>query len=108
MWALAENSDRAAVPDGMDVPTEIARGEDRLSVIAQAKAKIEQSAIEQQEFEAKTAKRQAQRKAGKKPLSKDPEPRQPTQMSESNGDASKSSPFYRLLWEQVRQAARPP
>ena len=76
---LAESSDRAAVPDGMDVPAEIARREDRLSAIAQAKAKIEQRAAErhqaeQQEFQAKTAKRQAQREAGKKPRGKDPEP----------------------------------
>ncbi len=79
LLALAENSDRASVPDGMDVPAEIARREDRLSAIAQAKAKIEQRAaerraVEQQEFEAKTAKRQAQRNAGKKPRGKDPEP----------------------------------
>lgn len=79
LLALAESSDRAAVPDGMDVPAEIARREDRLSAIAQAKEKIEQRAaerhaIEQQEFEAKTAKREAQRKAGKKPRGKDPEP----------------------------------
>jgi transposase len=79
LLALAENSDRAAVPDGMDVPAEIARREERLSAIAQAKAKIEQRAaerhaIEQLEFEAKTAKREAQRKAGKKPRGKDPEP----------------------------------
>ena len=38
LLTLAENSDRAAVPDGMDVPAEIARREDRLSAIAQAKA----------------------------------------------------------------------
>lgn len=70
LLTLAENSDRAAVPDGMDVPAEIARREDRLSAIAQAKAKTskraaERHAVEQQEFEVKTAKRQAQRKAGK-------------------------------------------
>jgi hypothetical protein len=79
LLALAESSDRAVVPDGMDVPAEIARREDRLSAIAQAKTKIEQRAaerhaIEQQEFEAKTAKREAQRKAGKKPRGNDPEP----------------------------------
>ncbi len=81
LLALAESSDRAAVPDGMDVPGEIARREDRLSAIAQAKAKIEQRAAErhqaeQQEYEAKTAKREAQREAGKKPRGKDPEPPQ--------------------------------
>jgi transposase/uncharacterized protein YecA (UPF0149 family) len=81
LLALAEKSDRAAIPDGMDVPAEIARREDHLSAIAQAKAKIEQRAgerhqIEQQEYEAKTAKRKAQRQAGKKPRGKDPEPPQ--------------------------------
>ena len=79
LLALAERTDRAGVPDGMDVPAEIARREDRLGAIAQAKAKIEQRAaerhqIEQQEFVAKQAKRQAQRDAGKKPRGKDPEP----------------------------------
>ncbi|MDT4842604.1 IS1182 family transposase [Cupriavidus necator] len=79
LLALAENSDRAAIPDGMDVPAEIARREDRLSAIALAKAKIEQRAaerhqLEQQEYEAKAAKRKSQRDAGKKPRGKDPEP----------------------------------
>lgn len=79
LLALAETSDRAAAPDGLDVPAEIARREDRLSAIAKAKAKIEQRAaerhqLEQQEYEAKTAKRKSQREAGKKPRGKDPEP----------------------------------
>ena len=81
LLALAENSDRAALPDGMDVPAEIARREERLSAIADAKLKIEQRAaerhqIEQQEYKAKTAKRQAQRDRGKKPRGKEPEPPQ--------------------------------
>lgn len=79
LLALAESSDHTAVPDGMDVPAEIARREDRFSALAQAKTKIEQraaerNAIEQQAFEAKTPQREAQRKAGKKPRGKDPEP----------------------------------
>jgi transposase len=79
LLALAESSDRASRPDGMDVPAEIARREDRLSAIAQAKIKIEQRAaerhqLEQQEYEAKIAKRKSQREAGKKPRGKDPEP----------------------------------
>lgn len=40
LLALAENRDRADIPDGMDVPAEIARREDRLSAMALAKAKI--------------------------------------------------------------------
>ena len=79
LLALAEKADRAGTPDGMDVPAEIARREDRLTAIAQAKAKIEQRAAErylaeQQEFEAKQAQRKAKRDAGKKPRGKDPEP----------------------------------
>lgn len=53
LLALAESSDSQALPDGMDVPAEIAQREERLSALAQAKAKM--------------AKRQAQREAGKKP-----------------------------------------
>jgi hypothetical protein len=61
------------------VPAEIARREKRLTTIAQAKTKLEERArerhsVEQQEFEAKTAKRDAQRKAGKKPRGPDPQP----------------------------------
>lgn len=79
LLVLAEKTDRAGVPDGMDVPAEIARREDRLDAIAQAKAKIEQRATERylaekQEFEAKQAQRKAKRDAGKKPRGKDPEP----------------------------------
>ena len=79
LLALAEKTDRSGTPDGMDVPAEIARREDRLDAIAQAKAKIEQRAAERYlaerlEFEAKQALRKTKRDAGKKPRGKDPEP----------------------------------
>ena len=79
LLALAERSDEASIADGMDLPAEIARREDRLSAIAQAKVKIEQRAAErhqgeQQAYEARQAQREAQRAAGKKPRGKDPEP----------------------------------
>jgi hypothetical protein len=75
---LAEDSDTRPINDGMDVPAEIARREKRLAAIAQAKTKIEQRArerhaVEQQDYEAKVAKRQAQREAGKKPRGSEPE-----------------------------------
>ena len=78
---LAEASDKQAKADGMDVPAEIARREDRLKAIAQAKADIEQRArerhaAEQKEYEAKLAKRKAKRDAGRKPRGKEPEPPQ--------------------------------
>ncbi len=76
---LAEDSDSRAVNEGLDVPAEIARRDKRLAAIAQAKTKIEERArerhdIEQQEYQAKCAKRDAQREAGKKPRGPDPQP----------------------------------
>lgn len=82
LTARAEAADREPVPDGMDVPAEIARREARLAALAEARAKIEARAqerfeAEQQEYDARQAKRQAQRAAGKKPRGKDPEPPTP-------------------------------
>jgi transposase len=79
LMALAEKADRTGVPDGMDVPAEIARREQRLKAIERAKAQIEQRArerlqAEQQDHQAKLDRRQAQRDAGNKPRGKDPEP----------------------------------
>jgi transposase len=76
---LAEDSDSQPVGDGLDVPAEIARREQRLAALAQAKDKIKQRAaerhaVESQAHEAKCAKRQAQREAGKKPRGPEPEP----------------------------------
>lgn len=76
---LAESTDQKNIPDGMDLPAEIARREARLEGIAQAKAEIrrraqERYAAERQAYDAKLAARHAQRNAGKKPRGKDPEP----------------------------------
>ena len=81
LMRLAEQTDRADVPDGMDVPAEIARREDRLKAITEAKATIEQRAaerhaLERQAYDAKQARRGAQRQAGKKPRGKEPPPPQ--------------------------------
>lgn len=80
LMAKAEGADRADVPDGMSVPQELARREDRLQKLAQARAKIEARARErfereQAEHEARLAAREAKTKAtGKKPGGKPPEP----------------------------------
>jgi transposase len=77
---LAEQADRRDVPDGMDVPAEIARREARLAAIREAKAQIEARAQErlageQQVYEAKLAARQArEKKSGKKFGGKPPQP----------------------------------
>jgi transposase len=79
LMAMAEAAD-AEVPEGMEIPAELARREDRLKAIAAAKAKIEaraaeRQAAEQAEYEAKRAKREAARAAGKSP--RGPEPKTP-------------------------------
>lgn len=82
MLKLAEAADRSGVPDGVNLPEEIKRREDRLAAIAQAKAKIEaraqeRFAREQAEYQAKMAKRQAKEAAsGKKPGGRPPQPPQ--------------------------------
>jgi hypothetical protein len=78
--AKAEVADQADVPDGMSIPEELARREQRLAAIARAKATIEarakeRHAREQAEYEAKLAARDAKTKAtGKKSGGKPPAP----------------------------------
>ena len=82
MLQLAEAADRSGLPEGLDLPAEIARREDRLAAIAAAKAKIEAHAQarfeqEQADYQAKLAQRQAKQAAtGKKPGGKPPAPPQ--------------------------------
>ena len=76
----AEAADQAEVPDGMQVPEELARREKRLAEIARAKAVIEarakeRHARERAEYEAKMAARDAKAaQTGKKPRGRVPQP----------------------------------
>jgi transposase len=79
LMAQAEAADAADLPDGMSIPDELARREERLGKLAEARAKIEarakeRHAREQAEHEAKLAARQAKEASGKKPGGKPPEP----------------------------------
>ena len=80
LMAKAEAADRADIPDGMSIPDELARREERLAKIAEARAKIEARAKERfererAEHEAKMAARDAKTKAtGRKPGGKPPQP----------------------------------
>jgi transposase len=79
LLAKAETIDREAQADGVDLPAEIARREERLAALAEAKAKIQARADErfqqeQQAYEAKVARRDSQRQAGRKPRGKAPKP----------------------------------
>jgi transposase len=80
LMAKAEAADQADLPDGLSVPEELARREERLHKLAEAKAKIEARAKERYEREladhlAKLAAREAKSKAtGRKPGGKPPSP----------------------------------
>jgi transposase len=72
LMARAEAADQADLPDGMQIPAELARRETRLAAIAAAKAKIEARAKARYvgakaAYDAKLARQEAQKAAGKKP-----------------------------------------
>jgi transposase len=76
----AEEADCRDLPEGLDIPAELTRRENRLSAIGRAKAEIERRAAErhgeeQAEYEKKLAERKAkEQETGKKPRGKQPKP----------------------------------
>jgi hypothetical protein len=83
LFALAEQADQADVPDGVSLPEEIKRREDRLAAMAVAKAKIaaraeERYQREKAEYDEKMARRTAKEEAtGKKLGGKPPKAPEP-------------------------------
>ena len=83
LMRLAEQADNQTLPEQMDIPLELERREQRLEVIAAAKAEIaaraqERFEREQAEYEKKQAKREShEKKTGKKPRGKGPKPPTP-------------------------------
>jgi transposase len=80
---LAEQADNTPLPEHLDIPLELKRREQRLAVIAAAKAEIEaraqaRFAAEQAEYERKLAARQARaERTGKTPGGTPPKPPEP-------------------------------
>lgn len=85
---LAETADRSSVPDGVSLPDEIKRREDRLAAIASAKAKIEARAKERferekAEYDARMAARAAREaRTGRKPGGRAPKAPDPAPHAE--------------------------
>lgn len=83
LMELANQADSTEALDGMNIPEEIARREDRLASIAEAKKKIEQRAAERYAEEKRKyddkvdARRSTAKQAGKKPRSRNPQPPKP-------------------------------
>jgi transposase len=80
LFALSEQSDQPEVPDGLVVREEMARREDRLARLAEAKAVLqaraqERAAAEQADYEAKLAQRaERERTTGRRPRGRPPTP----------------------------------
>jgi hypothetical protein len=80
---LAEEADASDIPDGMDLPDELSRREDRPAAIARAKAEIKQRATErdqqvQEEYEQKIAdRRRREEERGRKPGGREPQAPKP-------------------------------
>ncbi len=73
----AAEVDQEDLADGIDLPTEISRREDRLKALAEAKAKIAERVKQRDEqalkdYEEKRTRREALRAEGKKPRGKEP------------------------------------
>lgn len=83
LFALAEQADQGTVPDGLVVADEIARRQDRLARLAEAKAVLEarakeRDAAEQAAYQAKLREREAKaRRSGRPPRGKPPQPPTP-------------------------------
>jgi transposase len=83
LLARAEAADQEPLPEGLSLPAELARREDRLAAIGQAKALIEARAAERDaqekvDFEAKMkARKEKTARTGKKPGGKPPAPPSP-------------------------------
>ena len=77
---LAEAADAVQRPEGMDIPQELARREQRLARIEEVKVKIEASAAqdyEQAQFETKQAERERRKNEGRRPPGPPPAPPSP-------------------------------
>src|SRR5476649_1703964 len=102
LMARAEAADQADVADGMSIPDELARREERLAKLAEARAKIEARAKERFEREAaehraKLAAREAKTEAtGKKPCGKPPEP--PIEGPQPKDQINLTDEDSRIIW----------
>jgi len=119
LMAKAEAADQADLPDGLSIADELARREQRLRKLAEARAKIEARATErfaheQAEHQAKLAAREAKTKAtgkkpgGKKLGGKPPEPpaagRLPTDQINLTDDEARIMPVAGGGFEQCYNA----
>jgi transposase len=100
LLAKAEQADATPLQDGLTIPAEIARRQERQAAIAKARAEIEtrahaRYAAELAEHQEKMAARQAQEAAGKKPRGRPPEA--PTQEPTAKDQYNFTDPESRIM-----------
>ena len=101
LLARAEAADAEPLPEGFNIPEELARREVRLDAIRDAKAEIEARAAErfaheQAEYEAKVkAREEKQKRTGKKPRGKPPTP--PTAGPRAKDQVNLTDPDSRIM-----------
>jgi len=96
----AEQAEAKEAQETLDIPAELARREKRVAALKQARQVIEQrakemAAAQQEEYEAKQAKRQAQREAGQKP--RGAEPTAPSQVPDPKAQYNFTDPESRIM-----------
>ncbi len=96
----AQQAEATEAKETLDIPAELARRENRVAALKQARQIIEQrrhemAAAQQEEYEAKQAKRQAQREAGKKP--RGPEPTPPSEAADPKAQYNFTDPHSRIM-----------
>ena len=96
----AQQAEAQESKDALNIPAELTRREDRKAALQQARQIIEarakeMAAAQQPDYEAKQAKRQAQRDAGKKP--RGPEPKAPSATPDPKAQYNFTDPVSNIM-----------
>jgi transposase len=100
LLAKAEQADSTPLEDGLTIPEEIQRRQERKAKLAAARAEIEaraqaRAAAEMAEYQAKLEERAAQKDQGKKP--RGPEPKEPSQQPKPGDQYNFTDPESRIM-----------
>jgi transposase len=100
LLAKAEQADSAPLEEGLTIPEEIQRRQERKAKLAAARAQIEaraqaRAAAERAQYKAKLEERAAQKDQGKKP--RGPEPKEPSQQPKPGDQYNFTDPESRIM-----------
>jgi transposase len=100
LLAKAEQADSTPLEEGLTIPQEVQRRQERKAQLAAARAQIEarakaRAAAEMAEYQAKLAERAAQKDRGDKP--RGPEPKEPSQLPKPSDQYNFTDPESRIM-----------